>query len=498
MASEPASARAAANSRANARAEPDAHAGMNTHAGDARTGPNPDGSVVQPARPSRLAGRNAPPRIDPARPPDPTVVELRRARNPFKRALLVLGPGLVTGASDDDPSGVGTYAQAGAQFGYATLWTTILMLPMMIAVQYMSAKVGLVSGRGLAGALRQHYPRWMLYGSLAALVVANTLNAGADIGAIAASFNLLLPPVPGVAFVIPVGLGIAAIQLFGSYHLVVRVFKWLAMALVAYVGAALFTRPDLVRVLEGSLVPTIHLDSKYLGIMVALLGTTISPYLFFWQSSQEVDQQIAIGRKRLWQRRGASLAELRYTLADTIAGMAFSEIVAYFIVLTAAATLFTSGKHDVSSATDAAVALRPLAGDLSSALLALGLIGSGVLAVPVLTGSAAYATAEAFGWSAGLDRAPRKAPQFYAVILIATGVGMAINFLGINPIAALVASAVINGLLAAPVLLLLLLASNSKRVMGRRTNGRLLNLIGGLTAAAMALSAVSLLATTIL
>jgi NRAMP (natural resistance-associated macrophage protein)-like metal ion transporter len=437
------------------------------------------------------------PRVDPKRPPDPGVAAILREANPLKRALIVLGPGLVTGASDDDPSGVGTYAQAGASYGYATLWTTLFMFPMMSAVQYISAKVGLVSGRGLAGVLREHYPRWVLYPALAALVVANTLNAGADIGAIAAAINLLVP-IPAFVFVVPVGLGIVAIQVFGSYALISRVFKWLALVLLAYLATALFTHPDVGKVLAGTLVPTVRLDPAYIGLLVALLGTTISPYLFFWQASQEVDEQIKMGRRRLWQRKGANSKELRFALWDTIAGMAFSELVAYFIILTTGATLFVAGKHDIGSATEAADALRPLAGNFSAALLAVGLIGAGVLAVPVLTGSAAYGVAETFGWSSGLDSRPARAPEFYAVIVAATAIGVAINFVGLNPITALVFSAVINGLLAAPLVVILMLVSNNRRAMGARTNGRLLNTIGWVTAAVMGVAAIALILTTIL
>ena len=326
------------------------------------------------------------PRVDPGRPVDPKAAELRAEKNPLKRLGKVLGPGLITGASDDDPSGIGTYAQAGAQYGFATLWTTLVMLPMMTAVQYMCAKIGLVTGHGLAGVLREHYPR-ALYPAVIALVLANTLNAGADIGAIAAAINLLVP-IPAIVFIVPVSLGIIALQVFGSYRLIEKVFKWLALALLAYIGAALFAKPDIVKVLAGSLIPTIRLDPAYIGILVALLGTTISPYLFFWQASQEVEEQISIGRRHLRQRQGASRFELKYALWDTIAGMVFSEVVAYFIILTTGATLFVAGKTDIGSATDAAQALRPLAGDASALLLAVGLIGAGVLAVPVLTGAA--------------------------------------------------------------------------------------------------------------
>ena len=444
----------------------------------------------------RRPATNGEPRIDPGRPVNPKIAELERERNPVRRIAKVLGPGLITGASDDDPSGIGTYAQAGAQYGFATLWTTLAMLPMMTAVQYMCAKIGLVTGKGLAGVLREHHPR-ALYPAVLALVVANTLNAGADIGAIAAAINLLVP-IPPIVFIVPVSLGIIALQVLGTYRLIDRVFKWLALALLAYIGAALFARPDILKVLAGTFLPTIRLDPAYIGILVALLGTTISPYLFFWQASQEVEEEISIGRRRLRQRQGSSRFELKYALWDTIGGMVFSEIVAYFIILATGATLFAAGNTNIASATDAAQALRPLAGDAAALLLAVGLIGAGVLAVPVLTGSAAYGVAEAFGWRSGLDRKPARAPQFYAVIIAATLVGMALNFLGINPITALVLSAVLNGVIAGPLLVLVMLVSNDRAAMGERTNGRLLNVIGWVTTAVIVLAAVGLIATTVL
>jgi len=445
------------------------------------------------ARAAKASGGE--PRVDRGRPADPKTAELRAEKNPLKRLGKVLGPGLITGASDDDPSGIGTYAQAGAQYGFATLWTTLLMLPMMTAVQYMCAKIGLVTGHGLAGVLREHHPR-ALYPAVIALVIANILNAGADIGAIAAAINLLVP-IPAIIFIVPVSLTIIALQVFGTYRLIERVFKWLALALLAYIGAALFARPDIGAALAGTLLPTIRLDPKYIAILVALLGTTISPYLFFWQASQEVEEQISIGRRQLRQRQGASGFELKYALWDTIAGMVFSEVVAYFIILATGATLFVAGVTNITSATDAAQALRPIAGDASVILLAVALIGAGVLAVPVLTGSAAYAVTEALGWKSGLDRPLTRAPQFYAVIVAATLVGMAINFLGINPIAALVLSAVLNGLIAAPLLVLVMLVSNDRKAMGERTNGRLLNVVGWVTTIVMGLAAIGLVVTTI-
>jgi NRAMP (natural resistance-associated macrophage protein)-like metal ion transporter len=433
------------------------------------------------------------PRVDPYRPDDPKTAELRAEKNPLARLGKALGPGLITGASDDDPSGIGTYSQAGAQHGFATLWMIPAMLPMVTAVQYMCAKIGLVTGHGLAGVLREHYPR-ALYPAVIALVIANTLNAGADIGAIAAAINMLVP-IKAIVFIVPVSLGIIGLQVFGSYRLIEKVFKWLTLALLAYIGAALFARPDVTGVLAGTLVPTIRLEPKYIGILVALLGTTISPYLFFWQASQEVEEQISIGRRHLRQRQGASRFELKYALWDTMAGMAFAEVVAYAIILATGATLFISGKTDIGSATDAAEALRPLAGDASALLLAVGLIGAGVLAVPILTGAAAYGVSEAFNWRSGLNRKPTGAPQFYVVIVAATLIGMVIAILDVNPIAALVLSAVINGLIAAPLLVLVMLVSNNRAAMGERTNGRLLNVVGWVTTIVMGVAAVGLIVT---
>jgi NRAMP (natural resistance-associated macrophage protein)-like metal ion transporter len=429
------------------------------------------------------------------RPVDPKAAGLRAQKNPLRRLGKDLGPGLITGASDDDPSGIGTYAQAGAQHGFATLWMPIAMLPMVTAVQYMCAKIGMVTGRGLAGVLREHYRR-ALYPAVIALVVANTLNAGADIGAIAAAINLLVP-VSARALIVPISLGIVVLQVLGSYHLIERVFKWLALALLAYVGAALLSRPNVGAVLAGTLIPTIRLDPKYIGIVVAILGTTISPYLFFWQASQEVEEEIDMGRVDLRQREGASRFELKYAMWDTLAGMSLAVVVAYAIILATGATLFAAGNTNITSATEAAQALRPLAGNASEFLLAVGLIGAGVLGVPILTGAAAYGVAEAFGWRSGLNRKISGAPQFYIVIIAATFVAMAINFVGIPPITALVLSAVLNGLVAPPLLVLVMIVSNDRTVMGRWTNGPLLNGIGWLTTILMSVAAVGLIVTTV-
>lgn len=417
--------------------------------------------------------------------------------NRLKRWFKVLGPGLTTGASDDDPSGIGTYATAGASLGFATLWTAPFSFPLMAAVQFICAKVGMVSGMGLAGVLRRHYSRRLLYPAVLALVVANTINAGADLGAIAAAINLLVP-VPTAALIVPIALTILALQVWGSYRLIANVFKWLTLALLAYIAAAFFARPDLGAVLKDTFIPRFNRESTYLVTLVAILGTTISPYLFFWQAGQEVEEEISMGRTRLWQRRGASDAELTYAVWDVNIGMFISNMVFYFIVLATAATLYASGKTDIQSATDAAEALRPVAGDAATILFAIGLIGAGFLAVPVLTGSAAYGVAEAFGWRFGLDEKPGKAKQFYGVIAAATLVGILLNFLGINPIRALFVTAVINGFLAPPLLVLIMLVANNRAVMGEHTNGRAMNLLGWLTTVIMFAAAGGLVATWLL
>lgn len=414
--------------------------------------------------------------------------------NPVKRFFLLLGPGLVTGASDDDPSGIGTYAVAGASFGFATLWTALLSFPLMTATQIICARIGQVTGRGLAGVLRRHYSRWLLYPAVAGLVVANTLNAGADIGAIAAAVNLLVP-IPIIAMIVPIALLIVALQIWGSYRFIANTFKWLALALLAYVLAAIFARPGAAEVLKGTFVPTIRFDGKFIALLVAILGTTISPYLWFWQASQEVEEEISMGRTTIAQRRGATDAEKKYSAWDTAIGMFSSNIVMYFIILTTAATLFKSGNTNINSATDAAAALRPLAGSGATILLAVGLIGAGLLAIPILTGSAAYAVAESLGWKYGLDRKAARAKPFYAVIAASTLIGMLINFVGLNPIDALFWTAVINGVIAAPLLVVIMLIAQNKAVMGADRVGPITTSLGWIAVGVMGAASVALLFT---
>ena len=403
----------------------------------------------------------------------------------------MIGPGFITGASDDDPSGIATYAVAGASFGFATLWTALITFPLMATVQFICAKIGMVTGQGLAGVLKKHYPRWILIPAVIALLIANTFNAGADIGAIAAAINLIAP-IPPTALIIPIAIMILLVQIWSSYRVLAAMFKWLTLSLFAYIGAAYFAHPNATEVLRGTLIPTIRVDTKFLSVLVAILGTTISPYLFFWQASQEVEEDIAAGKKTVAARKGASDDELRNAAWDVNLGMFFSNLVMYFIILATAATLFKAGKTDIQSATEAAQALTPIAGRFATTLLAIGLVGTGILAVPVLTGSSAYALAETFGWKYGLDEKPHRAPRFYLTIAAATLVGMLLNFTNVNPITALFWTALLNGLLATPLLILVMLVSNNPKVMEDRVNGRVATVLGWTTTVVMFLAAIAL------
>lgn len=416
-------------------------------------------------------------------------------KNPVKRLLMFLGPGVITGASDDDPSGIGTYTTAGASLGLATLWTAIVTLPMMAAIQFICAKIGMVSGMGLAGVLRKYYPRWLVVGAIILLVVANTINAGTDIGAVAAAINLLVPSVPALLLVVPIAIVIVTVQILGSYALLVRIFKWLTLSLFAYIAAAFLARPHWAEVLKATFIPVIRLDHRYLMTLVAIFGTTITPYLFFWQASQEVEEELRMGRETLAEREGATDRELRIAEIDVDAGMIFASVVFYFVVLASAVTLHASGKTDIQTATDAAEALRPLSHGAATILFALGLIGSGFLAVPILTGSSAYAMCEAFDWKYGLDEKFRDARRFYVIIAAATVIGLLLNFLKIPPVTALFWTAVINGVLAPPLIVVIMLVSNSKKVMGKRVNGKLTNVLGWSTAVIMTAAAIGMFVT---
>jgi NRAMP (natural resistance-associated macrophage protein)-like metal ion transporter len=410
--------------------------------------------------------------------------EVAKEPDPVKKVVKLLGPGFITGAADDDPSGIGTYAVAGASLGLATLWTALLTFPFMAAVQNVCSRLGLVSGTGLAGILKEHYPRWVLYPAVALVFVANVVNIGADLGAIADAAGIVVgTPVPWL--VIPIAVLLLAVQVFAGYKQIERIFKFLTLALLAYVFDVLLVRPPLGETLRATMVPTISFDKNYIATLVAILGTTISPYLFFWQTSHEVEEEKAAGRKTRAERRGASRFELRIATIDVTVGMLFSNLVMYFIILATAITLNANGKTDISTGADAAEALKPLAGDLAGLIFAVGMIGTGLLAVPVLAGASAYAVSEAFGWAWGLDEYWQKARPFYGIIALATLVGLVIPFTGIKPIDALFFTSIVNGVAAPFLLVVIMLAARNRKVMGRQTIGPVLTILGWAVTVAM-------------
>jgi NRAMP (natural resistance-associated macrophage protein)-like metal ion transporter len=406
--------------------------------------------------------------------------------------LKKLGPGLVTGASDDDPSGIATYAVAGASFGYATLWTAVLTLPLMVAMQLVCARIGMVSGIGLTGALRRHYPRWLLYTICVLLLVANIFNIGADLGGMADAV-LMLTGIPAFVSIPMLGGAIVFFTIYARYVTFARYVKWSTFVLFSYIVSAILSRPDWRESLLRTVVPQFEWSSAYTTTIVAILGTTISPYLFFWQASHEVEAEKAMGRRTRLSRRGATGAELADARDDVIAGMTFSNIVQFFIILATASTLFRAGRHDIETTRQAAEALRPLAGDAAYGLFAIGLIVSGLLAVPVLAGSASFAIAELLGWRAGLDEPFRRARRFYLVFGVAVAVGIAIDAFSKRPITMLFYSAILNGIAAPPLMLIIMLVANNDRVMGRWTNTRALNTLGWLATALMTAASVGML-----
>jgi NRAMP (natural resistance-associated macrophage protein)-like metal ion transporter len=386
--------------------------------------------------------------------------------------LQLLGPGLITGASDDDPSGIGTYSQVGAQFGYGLLWTAFFTFPLMAAVQEMCARIALQSGVGLGVTLRRKFPDWLVGIAILALLVANTINVGADIGAVAAGISLLTHgAVASLWLIVPVTALILGLQLFASYALIFRVFKWLTIALFAYVITAFVAHPPLLQVVRATLIPHFEFSGPFITAVVAVLGTTISPYLFFWQASSEVDEMKAAGKTREADRRGIKLSELKAARFDIFTGMLFSNLVMFFIILTSAAVLHAHGKTDVQTADQAAAALAPLAGPYAFVLFAAGMIGAGLLAIPILSGSATYALKEFLRLPGSLAAKPKYRPTFYAILVAATLAGMFMNFIHVDPIRALFITAVINGVVAPPLLILIVLVATDRGIMKERVSG---------------------------
>lgn len=404
--------------------------------------------------------------------------------------LQLLGPGLITGASDDDPSGIGTYSQVGSQFGYGLLWTALFTFPLMSAVQELCARIALQTGVGLGVSLRRKFPTWLVGLAILGLLAANTFNVGADLGAVAAGGQLLSRgAIHTLWLVVPVALLIIGMQLFVSYATIFKIFKWLTLALFAYVITAFFAHPQLLDVVKGTFIPHFEFSRDFLMALVAVLGTTISPYLFFWQASSEVDELTAAGATSEAGRRGLKTSELHTARVDILIGMAFSNAVMYFIILTSAAVLHAHGKTGIQTAEQAAAALAPLAGPFAFIVFAVGMIGAGLLAIPILSGSACYAAKEFLGLRGNLESKPRYRPTFYIMLGLATIVGVVLNFVHLDPIRALFISAVINGVVAPPLLLLIVLLGADATVMNRYVSGKLSLTLTGVATAFMALAA---------
>ena len=411
------------------------------------------------------------------------------------RLLSVLGPGLITGASDDDPSGIAAYSQAGAQFGYALSWTMLFSFPLMTAVQMISARIGRTTGRGIAGVLRAHYPRSLLTAVVFLLLIANVINLGADLGAMADALALLLPA-PSWLYVLLFASICIALQLFLQYTNYVAVLKWLSAALLSYVFSASIVGVDWGEVARNLVWPHLIWKQDYLTTLVAVFGTTISPYLFFWQAAEEVEDLRAYAhRQDLLHAPEQGRVALHRIEIDTIVGMGLSNVIALAIMITTAATLNAHGITDIQTSSQAVIALRPIAGRFAALLFTLGIIGTGLLSVPVLAGSAAYAIGEARQWPTGLGRRPKEAQAFYATLVIATLVGMIINFTPVDPIKALYWSAVINGVVAVPVMVVMMLIASRTDVMGRFAITGWLRALGWIATAVMAIVVLAMLAT---
>lgn len=420
----------------------------------------------------------------------------RHSHNPLVRYFKLLGPGLVTGASDDDPSGITAYSVAGASLGYGMLWTALATFPLMAAVQLICARIGLVTGRGLAGAVRRHYPRPFLYAACLLLLVANVFNIAADLAGMAEAARMLTGG-PSLVWVLLFGVAIFIVTVYASYGTLARSLKWLTGVLFAYIAAALLAQPDWRAALAATVMPTFRGDALFVATLVGVLGTTISPYLLFWQASQEVEEEKAHGKRTVTSRRGASDHELADARLDVTTGIALSNLVFYFIILATASTLHRAGIHEIETAREAAEALRPLAGDAAYLLFGLGLIGTGLLAVPVLAGSASFAVAELFGWRAGLDLSPRRGRGFYLVFACAMLGGMLLDLVQMSPMRMLFLAAVLNGILAPPLLVLVMLVSSNRTIMGERTNGPWLTILGWTATALMTAAAVAFFVTSL-
>jgi NRAMP (natural resistance-associated macrophage protein)-like metal ion transporter len=414
----------------------------------------------------------------------------------IRKVLKVLGPGLVTGAADDDPSGIATYSSVGAQYGYSMLWTMLFIYPFMAAIQEISGRLGRITGRGIAGNIHRFYPRWALYSIVSLLLLANIINIGADIGAMGAAVNLLIGG-PALIYCVIFALISVVLQVFIPYKTYSAVLKWLTLSLFAYVGTVFVTQVSWTEALRGTFLPTLLFNRESMATLIAVLGTTISPYLFFWQSGEEVEQMHSAPEEKPLKEvsHQASEKPMQRIAIDTYLGMAFSNLIAYFIILTVAVTLHAHGKTDISSAAEAAEALRPIAGPFASLLFSLGIVGTGLLALPVLGGSAAYAVGEALRWPVGLERKLKEAKAFYGVLAVATLIGLMINFTKLDPIKALVWAAIINGVTAAPVMCFMMLMASDPKIIGKRRLPVYLKTVGWTATLIMALASIAMFLT---
>lgn len=414
---------------------------------------------------------------------------LKKARDYWK----ALGPGLTTGAADDDPSGIATYSQTGAAYGPQLLWLAGFTFPLMAIVQEMCARIGLVTGRGLAANIRQYYPKWILYTCTLLLFAANTLNIGANLGAMAKAAQLLAPQFNFEALVLTFALISLALQIFTTYEKYAKYLKWLALVLVSYIFAAVsIENVDWGKIFQSAVIPSVTFSKDQIFLITAVLGTTISPYLFFWQTSQEVEEKILEGKITLKLRQEETTKqEIQDMRVDVWSGMFLSNLVMFFIIATCAIALNASGITNITTAAEAAAALKPFAGEQAYLLFALGIIGTGLLAVPVLAGAASYALSESFGWKFGLYRKLKEANAFYGVIIIATLIGISLNFTNLDPIKALIYSAVANGLIAPVVLILIVLLSSNKKIMGNKVNHPLVTALGWLITGVMTLTGIA-------
>jgi NRAMP (natural resistance-associated macrophage protein)-like metal ion transporter len=409
---------------------------------------------------------------------------VKRAKNYW----YVLGPGLTTGASDDDPSGITTYSQAGAKYGFGMLWLAAFTFPLMSAVQEMCARIGLVTGRGLAGNIRQHFSKKIIMTTALLLFGANAFNIGANLGAMAKAVQLLQPSWNFGLLVLTFTVVSIGLQIFTPYERYAKYLKWLALVLLAYIASAILADLNWNDVLRSALVPKLEFSKDQILLLCAILGTTISPYLFFWQTSQEIEEQIQQGKTTVALRTGSNKKEIKNMRLDVWSGMFLSNVVMFFIIAACGAVLFQNGITEITSASQAAEALRPFAGDATYWLFALGVIGTGLLSIPVLAGSSSYALSEGMGWRAGLSNNLRQARSFYGVIILSVGIGFGLNFVGIDPIKALIYSAVANGIIAPVILTLIVLISSNKKIMGDWTNKPLTTLLGWVVVAIMGLS----------